>query len=119
MSAARKRPYGFYARLARRRGVPFHVVYLELNPDKRSAARARNECDATPPFSRIELIRMDRAFCDAMRREIARGTEQARRRPAAPAASRAVRRLYPGPRRSGASSPAALCAEIGDADRIW
>jgi hypothetical protein len=67
MKRAQKRPRGFYARLARERGVPFHAVYLELNPDKRPCVRARQECDATWPWSRSELERMDRAFCDAVR----------------------------------------------------
>ena len=69
MTRAQQRPRGFYARLARARGVPFHAVYLELNPDKRPCVRARQECDASWPWSRGELERMDRAFGDAMRRE--------------------------------------------------
>jgi hypothetical protein len=119
MTAERTRPRGFYARLARARGVSFHAVYLQLNPDKRTCARAQRECDATLPWSRVELIRMDRAFCDAMRREIARGTERARGPAARSAVVRLARRLHPAPRRSGCSSAAALCAEIGDTDRIW
>jgi hypothetical protein len=119
MTAERTRPRGFYARLARARGVPFHAVYLELNPDKRTCARAQRECDATLPWSRVELVRMDRAFCDAVRREMARGTERARGPAARPAVVRLTRRLDPAPHRSGCSSAAALCAEIGDPERTW
>jgi hypothetical protein len=75
MTCAQQRPRGFYARLARARGVPVHVVYRELNPDKRPWVRAQQECDTSWPWSRDDLARMDRAFCDAVRREIARGTE--------------------------------------------
>ena len=114
-----KPPHGFYARLARARGVPFHAVYLELNPDKRTCARARHECDATLPWSRVELIRMDRAFCAAMRREMARGSERARGPAAASAASRLIRWFHAAPLRSGCSSAAALCAETGDDERMW
>jgi hypothetical protein len=78
VTRARKRPRGFYARLARARGVSLNAVYRKLNPDKRPSARARHECDASPPWDPRELIRMDRAFCDAMRREIARGSERPR-----------------------------------------
>jgi hypothetical protein len=97
MTPKRRRPHGFYARLA----------------------RAQHECDATLPWSLVELIRMDRAFCDAVRREIARGTERARGPVPKPPATRLIRRLHPTPRRSGPSSPAELCAEIGDRDRFW
>jgi hypothetical protein len=76
MTRAKKRPRGFYARLARARNVPAHAVYRELNPDKLPCVRAEHECDATWPWSRDELERMDRAFCDAVRREIACGTER-------------------------------------------
>lgn len=119
MRRERKRPRGFYARLARARGVPFHAVYLQLNPDKRPWMRAQHECDATLPWSRVDLIRMDRAFCDAVRREMVRGTERARGPAPKPAAARAIRPVHPSPRRSGASSPAELCAEIGERDRFW
>jgi len=85
---ARKRPRGFYARLARARGVAFGAVYLELNPGKWPCVRARHECDGTWPWSRGELEHMDRAFCAAVRREIARGTE----RPHGPAAKPALAR---------------------------
>jgi hypothetical protein len=95
MTATRKRPHGFHARSAQR------------------------ECDGTLPWSRIELIRMDRAFCDAMRREIARGTEQAGERTAKPAASRPIRQFHPAPRRSGSSSPAAPRADSGKRERMW
>lgn len=96
-------------RLARRRGVPFDAVCLELNPDKRPAARAQGECATTPAWSPLELIRMDRAFCDAMRREIARGTEQARGSAAKPGGeARAIRRFPAAPSRSGCSSAGEL-----------
>jgi hypothetical protein len=78
VTRARERPRGFYARLARARGVSLNAVYRKLNPDKRPSVRARHECDASPPWDPRELIRRDRAFCDAMRREIARGTERPR-----------------------------------------
>ena len=78
MTRAKQRPRGFYARLARARGVPVHTVYRELNPDKWPCARAQSECDATWPWSKDDLARMDRAFCAAVRREIARGTERSR-----------------------------------------
>lgn len=119
MTPKRRRPHGFYARRARARGVPFHAVYLERNSDQRTYVRAQHECDATLPWSRVELIRMDRAFCDAVRREIARGTERARGPVPKPPATRLIRRLDATPRRSGPSSPAELCAEIGDRDRFW
>jgi hypothetical protein len=119
MTAGRTRPRGFHARLAPARGVPFHAVDLQRDSDKRTCARAQRECDATLPWSRVELVRMDRAFCDAVRREMARGTERARGPAARPAAVRLARRLHPAPHRSGCSSAAALCAEIGDTDRIW
>src|ERR1700736_1948239 len=63
VTRARKRPRGFYARLARARGVSLNAVYRKLNPDKRPCVRARHECDAGPPWDPRELIRMDRAFC--------------------------------------------------------
>jgi hypothetical protein len=119
MTAKRMRPRGFHARFARARGVPFHAVRLGLNPGKRTGARAQGECDTTLPWSRVELIRMDRSFCDAMRREMARGTERARGPAPKLAATRLARRFDPAPRRSGCSSAAALCAEIGDAERMW
>jgi hypothetical protein len=81
MTRVRKRRRGFYARLARLRGVPVQAVYRELNPDKRPCARAQQECDASWTWSRDDLERMDRAFCAALRREIANGAE----RPPAPA----------------------------------
>jgi len=119
MSRPRKRRRrGFYARLARARGVPFHTVYLALNPDKRPWVRAKHECDASLPWSRLELIRMDKAFCDAVRRAIARGTERPRGPVAKPTAARAIRRLHAAPLRSGVSSPAALCAETSESDRF-
>ena len=75
MTRAQQRPRGFYARLARARGVPVHVVYRELNPDKLPCVRAQQECDASWPWKRHDLKRMDRAFCDAVRRAIACGSE--------------------------------------------
>jgi len=89
----RKRARGFYARLARARGVSMNAVYRKLNPDKRPCVRAQQECDAGWPWSPDELERMDRAFCAAVRREIARGSERPRgpamaRPPRAPASPR-------------------------------
>ena len=75
--------------------------------------------DANLPWSRRELAEMDRAFCDAMRREIARGSERPREPAGKRASARAIRRLQPTPRHSGASSAAALCAEAGEPDRFW
>ena len=72
MTRAKKRPRGFYARLARARDVPAHAVYRQLNPNKRPCVRAQQECDARRPWGRGELERMDHAFCAAVRREIAR-----------------------------------------------
>ena len=80
MTRAKQRPRGFCARLARARGVPVQVVYRELNPGKLPCVRAQHECDASWPWNRDDLARMDRAFCDAVRREIARGTERPRGR---------------------------------------
>jgi hypothetical protein len=117
VTRARKRPRGFYARLARARGVSLNAVYRKLNPDKRPSARARHECDASPPWDPRELIRMDRAFCDAMRREIARGSERPRGAAITPAAARALRPRRPPPRRSGASSIPQSRAETGERDR--
>lgn len=79
---------------------------------------APREWDGTLPWSRMELIHMDRAFCAAMRREIARGTEQAREPPAKPA-PRPIRHFRPAPRRSGSSSAAARCVDSVDRDRMW
>jgi hypothetical protein len=103
VTRAQKRPRGFYGRLARARGVSVYAVYLELNPDKRPCARAQHECDATWPWGRQELERMDRAFRDAVLREIARGTERPRGPAAKPAAVRA-NHPPPLPRRAGGSS---------------
>jgi hypothetical protein len=50
MTRVRKRPRGFYARLARARGVSVNAVYRKLNPDKRPCAREKHECDASPPW---------------------------------------------------------------------
>src|SRR5215469_5660254 len=83
-----KRPRSFYACLARARGVPLRTVYHELNPDKRPRVRAAQESDDWLPWSRLDLVRMDRRFCDAMRRAIARGTELPRGPTAKPIAAR-------------------------------
>src|ERR1700680_288623 len=50
VTRARKRPRGFYARLARARGVSLDAVYRKLNSDKPPSVRARHECDASPPW---------------------------------------------------------------------
>lgn len=102
MKRARKRPRGFYARRARARGVSLQVVYLELNRDKWPCVRAQQECDATWPWTQDELERMDRAFCAAVRREIARGSERPHGPAAAPVVKRAPRAASP--RRTDASS---------------
>jgi hypothetical protein len=111
---ALKRPRGFYARLARARGVSVNAVYRKLNPDKRPCVREKHECDASLPWDPRELIRMDRAFCDAMQREIARGTERPRGPVAEPAAAPAPRPRRSSRRRSGAKSR----AEAGERDRL-
>jgi hypothetical protein len=67
----------------------------------------------------MELIHMDRAFCAAMRREIARGTEQAREASAKSAAPRPIRQFRAAPRRSGSSSDAGRCVDSVDRDRMW
>jgi hypothetical protein len=114
VTPARKRPRGFYARLARARGVAVYAVYLELNPDKRPCVRAEHECDGSWPWGRDELERMDRAFCAAVLREIARGTE----RPRGPAATPALTRARPPSlRRTGASSAAQRGAETDKRER--
>ena len=82
------------------------------------AVEDREEDDDALPWSRLELMRMDRAFCRAMRRAIARGSEQPRAPAAKSAAVPVVRRFDPVMRRSGASSPAELCAELAD-PHIW
>jgi hypothetical protein len=115
MRRARKRPRGFYVRLARARGVSLNAVYRKLNPDKRPCVREKRECDAREPWDPRELVRMDRAFCAAMEREIARGTER-RRRPAIKPPP--ARRRCPSPRRTGASSTAHPRAEAGERDRL-
>jgi hypothetical protein len=114
----RKRPRGFYARLARTRGVSVNAVYRKLNPDKRPCVREKRECDASPPWDPRELVRMDRAFCDAMEREIARGTERPRGPVTKPAATRAPRPQCPSPRRLSASSAAHARAQGGERGRL-
>jgi DNA-binding transcriptional regulator YdaS (Cro superfamily) len=72
------------------------------------------EDDDAEPWDRLELMRMDRAFCSAMRRAIARGSEKPRKPVPTPVTARVVRRFDPVPRRSGASSAAELCADLAD-----
>jgi hypothetical protein len=119
MNRRPKRPRGFYARQARARGVPLRTVYLELNPDKRPRARTEQESDDWLPWTRLDLVRMDRAFCDAMCRAIARGAERPNWPAAKPPAARVLRRLDAVPLRSGATSPAEMCAEIGEPDPFF
>jgi hypothetical protein len=114
---ALKRPRKFYARLARARGVSVNAVYRKLNPDKRPCVREKHECDASPPWDPRELIRMDRAFCEAMQREIARGTERPRGSGTTPAPAHALRPRSPSPRRSRASSTVRPRASVGKRDR--
>jgi hypothetical protein len=115
MSRPRKKPRGFYARLARARGVSMNAVHRALNPDTRPCAREKEECDAGLPWDPRELIRMDRAFCEAMQREIARGTERPRSC-AAPPAPRAIRPGRPAPRRAG-TFPAEPSPRVRERDR--
>jgi hypothetical protein len=116
---ARKRPRGFYVRRARASGMSLNAVYRKFNPDKRPCVREKQECDAREPWDPRELIDMDRAFCAAMEREIARGTERPRgpviNLPPAPAP--ALRRS-PSRRRPRASSTAHPRAAPGARDRL-
>lgn len=114
---APKRPRGFYARLARARGMSVNAVYRKLNPDKRPCVREKHECDASPPWDPRELIRMDRAFCDAMQREIARGTERPRGSGTTPTPAHTLRARPASRRRSRASSTVQR-AEAGKRDRV-
>ena len=75
--------------------------------------------DDPPSFTRAELLQMDAAFCAAMRREMARGSERARGPECAPPAVRAIRIVHPPPLYSGATSAAELCAEIGERGGDW
>ena len=75
--------------------------------------------DDPPEFTRAQLIEMDAAFCAAVRREIARGTERARGPERTPPAFRLIRIVHPPPIWSGASSAAELCAEIGERGGEW
>jgi hypothetical protein len=75
--------------------------------------------DDPPSFTYPQLLQMDAAFCAAMRREIARGTERARGPDRAPPSARLIRIVHPPPLFSGASSAAELCAEIGDRGGEW
>jgi DNA-binding transcriptional regulator YdaS (Cro superfamily) len=90
--------------------VPVEITWPPDEPE---------EDDAAEPWDRLELMRMDRAFCAAMRRAIACGSEKPRGPVATPTAVRVVRRFDPVPRRSGASSPAESCVDLGDPDPIW
>ncbi len=86
----------------------------------RPTAQDERPFDTSPAFTRVRLLQMDAAFCAAMRREIGRGTERARRPAPKPApAGRVLRRVHPAPRHSGASSAAELCAEIGEKGGLW
>jgi monomeric isocitrate dehydrogenase len=78
MTRARKRRRGFYAQYARAKGMSLNAAYRKFNADKRPCAREKDECDASPPWSMDELREMDRAFCAAMEREIARASERPR-----------------------------------------
>jgi hypothetical protein len=100
MTRPRKKPRGFYARLALARGASLNAVHRALNPETRPCAREKQECDASLPWDPCELICMDHAFCEAMQREIARGTERPRSF-AAPPAPRAIRPARRVPRRAG------------------
>jgi len=115
MSRPHKSPRRFYARLARARGVSLNAIYRKLNPDKRPCEREKQECDASPPWDEHELVRMDRAFCEAMAREIARGTERPRSC-AAPPAPRAIRPGRPAARRTG-SFTAERSTHVRERDR--
>jgi hypothetical protein len=116
MSAPRKRPRGFYTRLARVHGVSVGAIYRKLNPGKRPCVREKQECDASPAWSERDLVRMDRAFCKAMEREIARGTERPRALAPQPAPP-AIRSVRPASRRSGATYPAERRARVGERNR--
>lgn len=116
MRRAGKRPRGFYTRLARARGVSVNAIYRKLNPHKRPCVREKQECDASPAWRERDLVRMDRAFCEAMEREIARGTERPRGPQTQPAA-RAIRPARKALRRSGATFPAGRRAEVGERNR--
>ena len=118
MTRVRKRPRGFYARIARARGTSINAVYRKFNPDKRPCVREKDECDASPPWDPRDLVRMDRAFCEAMEREIARGTERPRGPVVQAAAPQSLRPCRPSPRRSGASSTVHPRAEAGERDRL-
>jgi hypothetical protein len=113
----RKRPRGFYARLARGRGVSVNAVYRQLNPDKRPCVREKRECDASPTWDTRKLIRMDRAFCDAMQREIALGTERPRGPGTTPALAHVLRPRCPPPGARAASAVEPR-AGLGKRDRI-
>jgi hypothetical protein len=115
MMRPRKKPRGFYARLARARSVSMNAVHRPLNPETRPCAREKQECDASPPWDPCELISMDGSFCEAMQREIARGTERPRCF-AAPPAPRAIRPARPAPRHAG-SFTAERSTHVRERDR--
>lgn len=109
MTRARKKPRGFYAQYARNNGMSLNAAHRKFNPDKRPCVRAKHECDAGPPWDEDELVKMDRAFCAAMEREIARGSERPRSstlnhvaetaKPTRPALTSRPARSAPRPRR--------------------
>jgi hypothetical protein len=81
MTRARKRPHGLRLRRAPPRAPPLRGVRRRRTRGRRPELRAQDEDDAPFQWSRLDLIEMDRAFCAAMGRAIARGSE----RPRAPA----------------------------------
>jgi hypothetical protein len=81
MMRARRRPRGLCLPRARSRAPPVRAVDRRRKGGRRPELRAQDEDDAPFAWSRRDLIEMDRAFCAAMDRAIARGRE----RPRAPA----------------------------------
>lgn len=79
----------------------------------------KHALDDPPSFTRAQLLQMDAAFCAAVRREVARGSEQARGPDRGPRTVRAIRIVHPPPLYSGATSAAELCAEIGERGGEW
>lgn len=110
---------GYYAQLARAEGVTKTAIYLRENPDKRADHCARHECNATRLWSYKHLVRMDAAFRRAMTDAMAAGLETTRGPAPPPADLHVLQHLRVVPRHSGCSSPAALCAELGSAERLW
>jgi hypothetical protein len=103
-----------HPRRAKRRAAPLRVPRRQS--DTGAVACAPPEVDETRPWSRMDLIDMDRAFCAAMERAIARGSERPRGPAAKSAAPRAIRRMHP--RRSRAAR-AAAGADMSERDRSW